>query len=338
MLAYAFRGLDYQGIKNLDTEEFDSTADLCAAILAEGVAIQVKRGLGKEYVPNTESVSSLRGKIYISESMKTLSIMKRQLVCSYDEFSVNTYMNQIIKTSMLLLLRTDISKDRKRALSRLIVYFKDVDVIDPYAIDWNINYNKNNMTYKVLVSICYLIINGLLHTNTGGSKRLMDFIDEQYMHKLYERFVFEYYRREHPKIKVEAAHIPWQVDDGMRIMLPTMKSDITLTAGNRILIIDTKYYNRTTQLYYNKHILHSNNLYQIFAYVKNKDSEVSRSQNEVSGMLLYANTDEEINLDNTYLMSGNRISVKTLDLNCVFACIKDQLNSIVNNYFYNELP
>ena len=32
-------------------------------------------------------------------------------------------------------------------------------------------------------------------------------------------------------------------------------------------------------------------------------------------MLLYNETDEMIQLDNTYWKSGNRISVKTLDLN-----------------------
>lgn len=35
----------------------------------------------------------------------------------------------------------------------------------------------------------------------------------------------------------------------------------------------------------------------------------------VSGMMLYAKTDDEIQFDLTYFMSGNKISVKTLDLN-----------------------
>ena len=35
----------------------------------------------------------------------------------------------------------------------------------------------------------------------------------------------------------------------------------------------------------------------------------------------------------SYLMSGNRISVKTLDLNCEFERIADQLDEIVNNIF-----
>jgi 5-methylcytosine-specific restriction enzyme subunit McrC len=50
-------------------------------------------------------------------------------------------------------------------------------------------------------------------------------------------------------------------------------------------------------------------------------------------MLLYAKTDETIQPDNTYQMSGNIISVKTLDLNLKFAEIAVQLNAIVKEHF-----
>lgn len=50
-------------------------------------------------------------------------------------------------------------------------------------------------------------------------------------------------------------------------------------------------------------------------------------------MLLYAQTDDEIQPNNTYMMSGNKISVRTLDLNCEFAEIAAQLNKIVDEHF-----
>ena len=78
---------------------------------------------------------------------------------------------------------------------------------------------------------------------------------------------------------------------------------------------------------------YSNNLYQIFTYVKNIDYELSQQKHEVSGMLLYAKTDEDIQPDNVYQMSGNQISVKTLDLNLPFSDISRQLNDIVKIHF-----
>lgn len=84
---------------------------------------------------------------------------------------------------------------------------------------------------------------------------------------------------------------------------------------------------------YDIHKLHSAHLYQIFTYVKNKTAGYKNDSHEVSGMLLYARTDDATQLDNTYLMSGNRISVRTLDLNCNFTEIARQLNYIIEESF-----
>ena len=333
MLSYAFQVLNEQGYKKIETEQFDNVAELCAAILSKGVSLQLKRGLGREYIENTESLSSLRGRIEISESIKTRSMLKRQIVCSYDNFSENSYMNRIIKTTMELLLHADIAKTRKKELRKLLVFFANVDLLDVHTINWKIQYNRNNQTYRMLISICYLVVKGLLQTNTDGSTRLMDFMDEQRMCRLYEKFILEYYRKEFPQISASASQISWVLDDGIREMLPVMQSDIMLTRGSEVLIIDAKYYTHTTQTQYDVHTLHSGNLYQIFTYVKNKDMEFGDRPHTVSGMLLYAATDEIVQPDNSYQMSGNKISVKTLDLNRDFLEITAQLNAIVDEHF-----
>ena len=337
MLSYAFQVLREQGYKDIETEPFENVAELCASILSKGVSLQLKRGLGRGYIEKTEPLSSLRGRIEISESIKTRSITRRQLICSYDDFSENTYMNRIIKTTMDLLLRADIAKARKKELRKLLVYFGNVDLLDAHTINWKLQYNRNNQTYRLLISICYLVIKGLLQTNTDGSTRLMDFLDEQRMCRLYEKFILEYYRKEFPQLSVSASQIPWVLDDGIGTMLPTMQSDIMLTKGNDILIIDAKYYAHTTQTQYDVHTLHSANLYQIFTYVKNKDSEFKEKPHTVSGMLLYAATDEAIQPNNSYQMSGNKISVKTLDLNRPFFEIAKQLNQIIEDHFIQLL-
>ena len=333
MLAYAFQVLNEHGYKSIATEDFDNTAELCAAILTRGIKIQIKRGLGKEYMSRTESLASLRGKIDITESIKTQALQRRQLVCSYDEFSVNSFMNRIIKSTMLLLLRADIAKTRKKELKKLLVYFDDVDPIDLHSVNWNMQYNRNNQTYRMLIGICYLIIKGLLQTQSDGTTKLMDFLDEQRMHRLYEKFILEYYRKEYPQITANASQIPWQLDDDMGAMLPVMQTDIMLSYGEKTLIIDAKYYAHTTQLQYDKHTLHSGNVYQIFTYVKNKEAELADRPHEVSGILLYAKTDEDIYPENEYWMSGNRIEVRTLNLDGDFSMIKAQLDGIVQKYF-----
>ena len=336
MLSYAFQILNEQGYKNLATEDFDNAGDLCAAILIRGITYQLKRGLGREYISETDTISAIRGKIEITESIKNQSMIRSQMVCTYDEFSVDSPLNQIIKSTVMLLLKADISKARKKELRKLMVYFDDVSVVDVRSINWAINYNRNNQTYRLLITVCYLVVKGLLQSKSDGSVKMMDFLDEQRMCHLYEKFILGYYKQHYsPRITASASQIEWALDDGISAMLPTMQSDIMLTYKkgdvNKTLIIDAKYYAHTTQVQYDVHTLHSNNLYQVFTYVKNKASKGG----DVSGMLLYAKTDEEIYPNNEYRMSGNKITVRTLDLNCDFDAIASQLNSIADNFIEN---
>ena len=333
MLAYAFRVLRGQGYADVATEEFDNAADLCAEILARGVRSQLKRGLGREYVEHVEALSSPRGKIEVSESIKTRSILRRQLVCGYDDLSVDTDMNRILKATMTLLVRSDIGKCRKRDLKRLLVYFADVDDVNLATVNWNMRYDRNNQTYRMLMNVCWLVTEGLLQTQEDGTTRLMGFIDDQRMSRLYEKFILEYYRQEHPEVSADAPYIPWVLDDGFSDMLPVMRSDVTLSRGNTVLVIDAKYYSHTLQQQFDKQTVHSGNLYQIFTYVKNREAQLAGAPHEASGMLLYASTDEDVQPDCVYHMSGNKISVQTLDLNRPFDEIRAQLDGIAQEHF-----
>ena len=242
-------------------------------------------------------------------------------------------MNRIIKTTVELLLHADITKARKKELRKLLVFLGNVELLDVHSINWKIQFNRNNQTYRMLIAICYLVIKGLLQTNTDGTTRLMDFLDEQRMCRLYEKFILEYYRKEFPQLSASASQIPWVLDDGVGEMLPIMQTDIMLAQNNNVLIIDAKYYSHTTQTQFDTRTLHSGNLYQIFTYVKNKEAELSDKTHRVSGMLLYAKTDEDVYPENEYSMSGNKVEVRTLDLDVDFEMLKMQLNSIVEKYF-----
>ena len=50
-------------------------------------------------------------------------------------------------------------------------------------------------------------------------------------------------------------------------------------------------------------------------------------------MLLYAKTEEAITPDCSFVMSGNKICVKTLDLNKEFKLLAAQLDKIAEEYF-----
>lgn len=335
MLSYAFTALNQGGYEDVATEEFENMHNLFAAILAKGISRQLKQGLYREYLNRMDDITVVRGKIDIPGTVRNRLARKRILTCEYDELSENNLLNRILKTTVMLLLRhARVDQEYKNDLKKEMLFFSNVDIIDPAAIRWSaIRFRRNNSTYRMLISLCQLILEGMLLTTDSGEYRLADFIDNQRMNRLYEKFILEYYAKECPQVTATASQIPWVLDDGIGTMLPVMQSDIMLTRGNDVLIIDAKYYTHATQTQYDVHTLHSDNLYQIFTYVKNMDAKLGDKPHTVSGMLLYAATDEAIQPDNSYRMSGNKISVRTLDLNRDFSDIAAGLNAIADEHF-----
>lgn len=339
MLSYAFTTLKESVYDDIQKESFDNIHNLFAAILAKGIGLQLKQGLYREYVSHVENLSVVRGKIDMPGTIINRLEHRMIVTCDYDELSENNPLNQILKSTVFLLLwQKDVQEKYKAELKKEMLFFSEVDQIELQYIRWSdIRFQRNNRTYQLLLAICQLLIEGSLLTTESGEYRLASFVDEQRMSRLYEKFILEYYAQEFGQrlkgFSSRAFQIPWQLDDGYDALLPVMQTDITLIYGNQTLIIDAKYYERTLQTNFDVQTLHSGNMYQIFTYVKNKEAELKGTGYQVSGMLLYAKTDEDLVPDNVYHMSGNQISVKTLDLNQEFPEIAKQLNRIVEEHF-----
>lgn len=336
MLAYAFRVLRQKNYDNVAAEDFDNVQDLFAAILAKGVSQQLKQGLYQEYITKNEDLSILRGKLDIYGTIKNQIQRKLLLSCEYDELSVNNIFNQILKTTITILIKdTGVKKMHKAELKKIVLFFNEVDEIGLSNIRWDsLIYQRNNQNYEMLMNVCYFVLDGMIQTTNKGNYKMMSFSDE-HIHRLYEKFVLEYFKQQHSYLsEVRAAQVKWDLssdtEESMIRFLPVMQTDIFLRYKEQILIIDTKYYGHTMQMQYDKAKLHSGNMYQIFTYVKNQDV---KNTGNVSGMLLYAKTEEAITPDCSFVMGGNKISVKTLDLNKEFKIIAAQLDKIAEEYF-----
>lgn len=335
MLSYAFQVLKQTSYEEIAAEDFSMVQDLFAAILAKGTARQVKQGLYREYAVQRENLQVLRGKLDRTETIRNRIQQKPKLACIYDELSENNPYNQILKTTMHYLVRDEgVDICRKAALNRVLVFFDRVALLEPSAISWErLQYQRSNRNYEMLLNICRFVLEGMLQTTEDGRYKMAAFSDE-HMARLYEKFIFEYYRQHHAYLtEIKAAQVTWNLTGGQKAneekmlhFLPVMQTDITLRLGEKILIIDAKYYGQALQQHYDKSTLHSQNIYQIFTYVKNQDKE---NTGKVSGLLLYAKTEEAVTPDCSFVLCGNSIGAKTLDLSVDFRVIAAQLDSIV---------
>ena len=336
MLTYAFQELRKNNYEKIAGEDFDNIHDLFAEILARGIAYQLKQGLHREYRSKKESIPSLKGKLDINGTIKNHINKNLQLSCDHDELSEDNLFNQVLKiTSTLLLKHEGVKAERKATLRRLMLFFTGVSTIDPKSIKWSsIHFDRNSKTYRMLLYLCYFILDNMLLTTESGEYAMHTFSDE-HLCRLYEKFILEYYKRHHPECKPHAAQIRWNIDMNETpakslAVLPIMQTDIFLEMGERTLIIDAKYYSHSLVHHFDKNVIYSSNYYQIHSYVMNYD--IGHKGN-VDGMLLYAQTQEDGILDFLVkLNDGNVIYTRSLDLNQDFEKIKEQLDNITDLY------
>lgn len=332
MLTYAFQVLRQSNYESVAAEEFDNIHDMFAAILERGIAQQLKHGLHKEYVNCSEELTTMRGKLDLQGTIKQQVQRRRVLSCTFDELSENNLMNQILKITVRILVKEkSVRNERRAALKRSLLFFDRVDDISPSGIRWDsIQYHRNNQRYRMLLNVCRLIIEGLLICDAAGIVRLAKFLDDQSMSHLYEKFILEYYRYHHPELRPNPVHVKWNLDDDNDLWLPDMITDVTLKKEGKTLILDAKYYGRQMQSNHDVQKFRNDNLYQIYAYVKNMDVNHDGS---IAGMLLYAKTGETFQPGNQFRADGNRIMVNSLDLSVPFPEIARQLEAIVQEYF-----
>ncbi|WP_123875842.1 5-methylcytosine restriction system specificity protein McrC [Salisediminibacterium halotolerans] len=334
MLCYAWNELDQSDRVLAGSEKFDNIYNLFARIYINGTKNIIKRGLHRYYIEEQAAVSTLKGKINVTESVKQRTLTKRQMICEYDEFSEDILLNQIVKATLTLLLKTYAVDDKlKHQLKKLRYAFSDVaDIRLTKTVFTSIRYNRNNHYYRMLLHISQLIVERSLTTEENQAYTFSDFVRDGQMAKLYEKFILNFYHYHLNKkhYKVHAPQFSWQLDERVSLkeerLLPRMQSDIVVE--NKLtetqLIIDAKYYAETLLTGYRSETekLRSNHLYQLLTYMQQSDFP-----GEVNGMLLYPTIEEEINAD--YSLREQTVSIRTLNLNAEWDVISARLKGLI---------
>lgn len=336
MLSYAFKVLKQKNYEKIQTENFDHIENLFAAIIDNALSQLLKQGLYREYANKQESIKTLRGKIELGETIKIRTKKENGLVCKFDELSLDNSLNQIIKTTVSILRKNnEVDSKIKNSLKKKMLYFASVsEIYDVNTIHWNmLTFHANNKIYEMIINVCYFVITGLIQTTDVGSRKVMAF-SEEHMERLYEKFILEYYRYEHPDVNAHPSQIEWDIDSNDSSIikfLPKMQTDVTLTTIDKTLIIDAKYYGQimARQERFDSKSYHSNNMYQIFTYVKNADHQL---KGNVSGILMYAQTNEIDVPVGEITIGGNRFGIKVLDLNTEFSKIREQLDNLAKEF------
>lgn len=323
MLCYAKNRLSPNEIKKVSQQDYKNLYDLFGEILYNELSSLIKKGFYREYALVQDETFSLKGKVNFDQSLKRNSFMNGRAYCSFDEFSYDIIHNQIIKASLLLLLKySDLREENRNNLKRIYNYFNYISniKIDNRAFE-KAKIHRNNYHYGFILEICRLIFDNLLIDENIGKKSFRNLIrDEKAMAYIFEEFVRNFYKTELKYSKVYRKLIKWDTVGEVDSYLPVMETDITLEKDDALAIIDTKYYKEPLAVNYNKEKIRINNLYQIYAYVQNIKKDKYK---KVVGVLLYPLTGEPLNLK--YNICGYDFYVFSIDLNKPWRDIHDRL-------------
>lgn len=346
MLAYATgtSGNDVRSsldsiLSTYSTEEFSSYLDLIAALLVNTVDAQRLRGFERVYFPVIDELSFIKGKVNIRESMLRRARGSLRLTCSFEELSVNTYMNRIIKTTMVHLLRfPELAAEMRRRLILSLILLDNVGEIDPRVIDWNrLRFSRLNQSYRLIMPLCQMILEKKVPiVGQDGNSFFPNLFSKQRLSSLFEHFVLAYFKKHYPALRPRSRYVDYGIEQTLDI-LPKLKADIVLQGNEETLIIDTKCYGKILQTNCDKEILSPEHRNQILSYVLHLDAEQcdafdaqdNQERLPVSGMLLYAQTSLDGKIDKSWAELGHVFRVSTLDLSVDFQQIANQLDSIV---------
>lgn len=319
----------------VDVTGIDSTrqADLFALVLIRGTRHLIRRGLEQGYRTFSETIPGIRGRIDITKTARRMLAAQGLAHCEFDELTTNTISNQIVRSSLLHLAKVKEIDGNLRG--QLLGLYRELDGIEcpplRKSLFRKVQLHSNARFYRFLLSICELVADSLLIDERDGTYRFRNFVrDERAMAKVYEEFLFNFYRAERPDLSIRKERITWaaEADDPDNLVyLPTMETDISVRSNSRTLIIDAKYYKDTLTSYYEASRIHSANLYQLFAYLKNMEGR-DGPDSQAEGMLLYPVVDREVRLD--YQISGHRVRICTVNLAADWTDIRDELIGLMS--------
>jgi 5-methylcytosine-specific restriction enzyme subunit McrC len=331
MLLYAWNRLPEGSNINVSGVVSPDLPNLLSKVLLEGTRHVLRRGLDRGYIAKDEDSNRPRGRIQLTDTMKRGLLSRAMVACSIDELSHNVLQNRIVKTTLDHLSRTEnVDAKLREALVATLGSFSDVASIEITARDFGrIELHGNNAFYGFLLRVCELVYIALMPAPGENRFRFRDVLTEpQIMGLIFQDFIRNFYKLEQDIFSVKADSFVWPmsaIGHGQYLM-PSMNTDVSLHNDNRCILIECKWTGSTFQYSHGVKSLRSEHLYQLYAYVRNHPRS-STDPTAVEGLLLYPQVDDAV--DVSVSLEGHNMRARTLDLQCDWPQIKDQLMAII---------
>ena len=332
LLVYAYGRARFDGMVSVDAERCPNAVNLLASVLGNLLLQIPRRGLSKHYNSVVEDSRRIRGRIDIFLSRQRQTEKRASLICSFDELSIDTPENCIIKATCRMLLcnrGAALSADNQELIFNAQKPFERAAEIVLSADSFRqVRLSRNTKHYEFAIQICRILFDLGVPTKSGEIAQFQDLLKtKNAMARLFEDFVMGFCRFHFPLARISKRQVTWDAVcfDGSESVLPRMETDVAIDHGDSKLIVECKYYKDGALSLggsiYDGGKLRSAHLYQLVSYLSHQSRQPGWSC--VKGLLLYPvvrNID-----DYHFLMLGHDVWIRSLNLNQDWQRVEEDL-------------
>ncbi|BDU78149.1 5-methylcytosine restriction system specificity protein McrC [Mesoterricola sediminis] len=338
LLGYAWDLLEEAETWQVELENLPTGLDLLTRLILRGTQRLLRRGIDHGYMAQADVLTTIRGRIDFTASARRMLMERAKVQCDFEEFLPDLLHNRILKSTLRNLQAYPEVAQRQR--SEVHVLLRRMEGITPLKIRsthfGSVRLHRNNAHYALLMHLCRLVNANLLVCEETGKTTFKNFMREKgQMAKLFQSFVYNFYRKETQFVVSQEVPIDWDSQEP-NPLLPSMKADLILKRKDRTIVVECKFYEEALQTHYlgTSPKLHSTHLYQLSTYLQHLQPGLDGTPPE--GLLIYPATGIQFSTD--LVLAGKRIRACTLDLMEPWNLIAEQMHRfLVQGHSYPHI-
>ena len=318
----------------------DPIPDLVAELLANAVERRMRRNLTVGYRRRADILNRVRGRIDLLRTERRQLLQRGQVACSFDELTADTPRNRCVREALLLLARVvkrESMAQRCREVAARLSLAGVQSEPDARRLSGHILRSGAGWTdaeERQMLAAARLAFDLAIPSEEAGAALFpVTSRNLHYVRRLYEYAVYGFYN-------VVLPHRGWDVNHGSRLrwpiadatarvagLMPGMITDIVLRqpadVGEQRIVIDTKFTSITTVGQHGNQTFKSENIYQMYAYLRSQEDTGDSLWRHATGALLYPSLG--VNYNEAAIIQGHRVRFATVDLASDSQTIRRQL-------------
>lgn len=219
LLCYAWDVSDQLDRVKVDGEKCHSLENLLSMVLIHVCDRLLRQGLVREYRFEEQEVEGVRGKLNLTETLKSGKHLNGRTICQVDELTQDVVINRVIFSTLKRLMRiVGIDEDIRVRLRKTLVRFphiQDIRVTGGLLEQLLGNHpghltgHRHHGVYLLALNVCKLIWDSTLPVkDKDGRLEFVDFTEDEFrMNCIFERFLMnfckQHCREEYPEVHRE---------------------------------------------------------------------------------------------------------------------------------------